>query len=248
MKTNVMGLEIDNITMKDAVALSEKALSDEVGQLAVFTPNAEIAYACLKDETLMKTVNSAEMILPDGIGVIKAAKILGTPIKEKTAGVEYGEKLCEKCAGYGAGLYILGGKPGVAETAAANLKSKYGGLVVSGTHDGYFNKTGAENEAVVKEIADSGARVLFVCLGFPAQEIWAKENRDKLPGVKIIACLGGSVDVYAGTAKRAPKLFIKLKLEWLYRLIKEPSRYKRMSVIPKYLREVKKYKKERKEL
>ena len=140
MKTDIMGLKIDNITMDEAVTRSKAALTGECVPIAVFTPNAEIAYACSKDESLMKTVNSAELVLPDGAGVVKAAKILDLPINEKVAGIEYGERLCAICADCGAGLYILGGKPGIAVQAAEKLTAEYSGLNVCGTHDGYFDK------------------------------------------------------------------------------------------------------------
>ena len=123
-KTDIRGLKIDNITMAEAIEASEKVLSGG-GKLTVFTPNAEIAQACAKSEETMRIVSSADMLLPDGAGVLKAAEILGTPLKEKVAGVEYGENIVRLCAEKGYSLYILGGKPGVAEKAAENLQNKY---------------------------------------------------------------------------------------------------------------------------
>lgn len=239
-KTDIRGLKIDNITMAEAIEASEKVLSGG-GKLTVFTPNAEIAQACAKSEETMRIVSFADMLLPDGAGVLKAAEILGTPLKKKVAGVEYGENIVRLCAEKGYSLYILGGKPGVAEKAAENLQNKYSELKIAGCRDGYFDKSFDGSESTVNAINESGADVLFVCLGFPAQEKWAYENKSRL-SAKIIACLGGSVDIYAGTAKRAPKLFISLRLEWLWRLIKQPSRIGRMMALPKYISETKKYK------
>lgn len=239
-KTDIRGLKIDNITMAEAIEASEKVLSGG-GKLTVFTPNAEIAQACAESEEAMRIVSSADMLLPDGAGVLKAAKILGTPMKEKVAGVEYGENIVRLCAEKGYSLYILGGKPGVAEKAAENLQNKYSGLKIAGCRDGYFEKSFDGSESTVNAVNESGADVLFVCLGFPAQEKWTYENKSRL-SAKIIACLGGSVDIYAGTAKRAPKFFISLHLEWLWRLIKQPSRIGRMMALPKYISETKKYK------
>ena len=108
--------------MAEAIEASEKVLSGG-GKLTVFTPNAEIAQACAKSEETMRIVSSADMLLPDGAGVLKAAEILGTPLKEKVAGVEYGENIVRLCAEKGYSLYILGGKPGVAEKAAENLQN-----------------------------------------------------------------------------------------------------------------------------
>lgn len=233
-KINVRGLAFDNLTVEETLdALLNRLHAGE--QTALFTPNAEIVQACVDDPSLFPVIGSADLLIPDGIGVIKAAKILGTPLKEKVAGVVVGEKLAEALAAEKTfSLFLLGGKPGVAEIAAQKLTEKYPGLKIAGLHDGYFKKDGDENEAVLEEIRTSGADVLYVCLGAPTQEKWIYANRAALPDVKILAGLGGSVDIYAGTAKRAPKIFIKLGLEWFYRLLKEPKRIGRMMSLPKF--------------
>ena len=238
-KINICGIPFDNVTMAEAVALAEDELQKK-GTSVVVTPNAEIAEMCIEDETVNQIILSAEIILPDGAGIITAAEILGTPLKEKVAGVEFGMELIRHAEKHGYSLFFLGGKPSVAETAAERLKATYKNLKIAGTRDGYFEKTGAENDAVIAEINASGADILFVCLGAPTQEKWIMANRKNLTAVRLAACLGGSLDIYAGTAKRAPKIFIKLRLEWFYRLLREPKRLGRMMKIPKYLRYVKK--------
>ena len=234
-KIDIRGIYFDNVTTDECEAIIEELLSKGGDTCAVYTPNAEIAQACVEDADLRKIINSAGLILPDGVGVVKAAKILGTPLRGKVAGVEFGEKTLEVAAREGKKVFFLGGKPGVAEEAAKKMREKYTGLDICGTNDGYFKKSGKESDAVASKIDGSGAEVLFVCLGFPAQEKWIYENKAKLPKVKMCLALGGSLDVYAGTVKRAPKIFIKLGLEWLYRLIKEPRRIGRMMKLPKYL-------------
>lgn len=233
-KINVRGLAFDNLTVEETLgALLNRLHAGE--QTALFTPNAEIVQACVDDPSLFPVIGSADLLIPDGIGVIKAAKILGTPLKEKVAGVVVGEKLAEALAAEKTfSLFLLGGKPGVAEIAAQKLTEKYPGLKIAGQHDGYFKKDSDENETVLSEIRASGADVLYVCLGAPTQEKWIYANKAALPDVKILAGLGGSVDIYAGTAKRAPKIFIKLGLEWFYRLLKEPKRIGRMMSLPKF--------------
>lgn len=233
-KINVRGLAFDNLTVEETLdALLNRLHAGE--QTALFTPNAEIVQACVEDPSLFPVIGSADLLIPDGIGVIKAAKILGTPLKEKVAGVVVGEKLAEALAAEKTfSLFLLGGKPGVAEIAAQKLTEKYPGLKIAGLHDGYFKKDSDENETVLSEIRASGADVLYVCLGAPTQEKWIYANKAALPDVKILAGLGGSVDIYAGTAKRAPKIFIKLGLEWFYRLLKEPKRIGRMMSLPKF--------------
>ena len=143
--------------------------------------------------------------------------------------------MLEYCAKNGDGVFFVGAKPGVADLAAKNMTEKYPGLKVVGTNDGYFKKEGEETDAVIAKINDSGAKLLFVCLGVPVQEQWISDNKHKLTSVRMCMCLGGSLDVYAGTVKRAPKIFIKLSCEWLYRLLKEPKRIGRMMKLPKFL-------------
>ncbi len=207
------------------------------GIVAVYTPNAEIVQLCIDKNEYYGLINSAEMTVPEGIGVIKAAKILGTPLKERVPGVELGEKMIEFCAKNGHKVYFLGGKPGVASLAAKNMTEKYPGLIVCGTGDGYFKKEGEESDEIIGKIADSCAELLFVCLGVPVQEKWIHDNKEKLAliGVKVCMALGGSLDVYSGTVKRAPDFFCKTGLEWFYRLLKQPSRIGRMMKLPKFL-------------
>ena len=241
-KINIRGLDFANITRSEAVTLAATALSsDEL--TTVFTPNAEIAYNASRDAEFMKILQSADILLPDGAGVIKASDILGTPLKEKVAGVDFGADVAKICSENGFSVFLLGGKPGVAEKAAEKLKERFKGLNIVDTNDGYFEKSGGENDCVIEKINLSRADALYVCLGSPAQEKWAYENKNKLKHVKLILCIGGSIDVYAEKVKRAPNFFIKTNTEWLYRLIKEPKRLRRMMVIPRYLRDTKKYKK-----
>lgn len=238
-KINIRGIPFHNVTMAEAVDLAEKELQKE-GVSVVVTPNAEIAQMCLEDKSIRDIITKAEIILPDGAGVIMAAEILGTPLKEKVAGVEFGMELISRAEKQGHSLFFLGGKPTVAKNAAEKLKAIHPNLKIVGTHDGYFEKKGAENDAVIEEINRSNADILFVCLGAPAQEKWIMANREKLTSVHLAACLGGSLDIYAGTAKRAPKIFIKLRLEWFYRLLREPKRLGRMMRLPQYIKGAKK--------
>ena len=240
-KIDIRGIPFDNVTMKEALALVKSRLA--AGErTVVFTPNSEIVQAAIEDEEYLRTVNFADVILPDGIGVVKAAKILGTPLKEKVPGVELGEKLFESLKDNS--FYILGGKPGVAEDAAKNMSEKYGAKF-AGCRDGYFEKSGAESDAVIEQINSSGADILYVCIGFPAQERWLEANFSNLENVKLALALGGSVDVWAGRVRRAPKLFIKLGVEWLWRLIRQPSRLGRMMKLPKFYLGMKRYKKKK---
>ncbi|MBQ4151308.1 MAG: WecB/TagA/CpsF family glycosyltransferase [Clostridia bacterium] len=233
-KINIRGVDFLNVNLEEAAGVGAEMLAgDKV--CTVFTPNAEIVQLCIEQNKYYDLYNSGDMVVADGAGVVKAAKILGTPVKGKVAGVELGEKMLEYCAKSGDGVFFVGAKPGVADLAAKNMTEKYSGLRVVGTNDGYFKKEGEETDAVIEKINQSGAKLLFVCLGVPVQEEWISANKDKLTSVRMCMCLGGSLDVYAGTVKRAPKIFIKLSCEWLYRLLKEPKRIGRMMKLPKFL-------------
>lgn len=236
-KINVRGLDFDNVTMDEAAkAVEERLASDGKGEpLTVFTPNSEILQLCIEQNEYYKIFGSASLIIPDGIGVIKAAKILGTPLKERVPGVELGERVLALAAKDGYKVYFLGGKPGIAEKAAERMTEKYKGLNIVGFADGYFKKEGAESDEAVKRADESGADILFVCLGVPAQEKWIYENKESFRNVKVFLALGGSLDVYSGTVNRAPAFFRKAGLEWFYRLIKEPKRIGRMMKLPKFL-------------
>lgn len=198
------------------------------------TPNPEIVEVCRENLAAKIAVNGADLVLPDGIGVIKGAAMLGTPLKEKTPGIEFAGHLMERMAGEGLSLYLLGAKPGVAEKAAENLRAQYPGLVIAGTHDGYFKEDGP----VVEDIRQSGADVVFVCLGAPKQELWMEKN-GPATGAHLLCGLGGSLDVFAGVVERAPKFWSDHGLEWLYRLCKEPKRIGRMMKLPLFLVHVK---------
>ena len=236
-QTDVRGVGFDTVTLEEAAQLAENHIRYGDTAAAVYTPNSEIVQLCIEDGSgeLYNIINSAELIVPDGIGVVKAARILRRPLKGKVAGIELGSRMLEYAAADGIPVYFLGGKPGVAEVAAEKMCEKYAGLRICGTHDGYFNKKGEQSDAVIDKINESGAVILYVCLGAPAQELWIYENKSKFsPHLRLMLGLGGSLDVYAGNVKRAPRIFIKLGLEWLYRLLCEPSRIIRMTALPRF--------------
>lgn len=229
MRINVLGVGFDNVTMEEALDRAEGLLHSE-GAHYVVTPNPEIVEACRANAAAKAAVNGAALVLPDGIGVIKGAAMLGTPLKERTPGIEFAAGLMERMAKEGMSLYLLGAKPGVAEQAAEKLKAHYPGLCIAGTHDGYFQ----EDAPVVEDIRRSGAACVFVCLGAPKQEFWMAKN-GAATGAHLLCGLGGSLDVFAGTAARAPKFWCDHGLEWFYRLCKEPSRIGRMMKLPLFL-------------
>ena len=239
MRIDVLGVGFDNVTMTEAVERGMSLLHSE-GAHYVVTPNPEIVEICREDAAAKDDVNGADLVLPDGIGIIKGAAMLGTPLKEKTPGIEFAAHIVERMAGEGLSLYLLGAKPGVAEKAAENLKKQHPGLVIAGTHDGYFKEDGP----VVEDIRQSGADCVFVCLGAPKQEFWMAKN-GSASGAHLLCGLGGSLDVFAGTVERAPKFWCDHGLEWFYRLCKEPKRIGRMMKLPLFLVHVKQEKRKK---
>jgi len=233
MRIDVLGVGFDNLTMAEAVDRGMELLREE-GAHYVVTPNPEIVEVCRENPEAMAAVNGADLVLADGIGVIKGAAMLGTPLKERTPGIEFAAHLMERMAQEGKSLFLLGAKPGVAEQAAVKLSEQYVGLKIAGTHDGYFKEDGP----VVEAIRESGADCVFVCLGAPKQEFWMRKN-GPATGAKLLCGLGGSLDVFAGTVERAPKFFREHGLEWFYRLCKEPKRIGRMMKLPLFLVHVK---------
>ncbi len=225
-KVNILGAQVDKITMEEAkqVALS---FFDTEGKKVIYTPNSEIILYASKNEEFMEKLNSADLIIPDGIGVVYGAKILRNALPERVAGFDLLKELLPVMASMGYSVYLLGAKPGVAEKAAENLKRDYPGLVVAGTHDGYFT----DDSEVIADINVAKPDLLFVCLGFPKQENWIYDNRDKLD-VKAMIGAGGCLDVFAGNVERAPEFYCKHGLEWFYRLKKEPWRFMRMTALP----------------
>ena len=226
MKTDVLGVNVDNVTLAEAIDAGAALLREE-GFHYMVTPNPEFILSARKNEAFRTVLNGADLSLPDGIGVVYAARILGRPLKGRAPGVDFAQGLMARMAKTGDKLFLLGAKPGVAEQAAENLRRAHPGLNICGCHDGYFK----EDPPVIEAIRAAGADVVFVCLGAPKQEKWMASNGPKT-GARLAVGLGGCLDVFAGNVQRAPEAWQKAGLEWLYRLIKEPSRIGRMAKLP----------------
>ena len=240
MKTaSILGVQFHAVTKQQAVELAmSKLRAQQKGY--VVTPNPEIVDLCRRDPEFMGIVNHAALVLPDGIGIIYAAKILGEGLPGRVPGIEFAEELCAAMAKENMRLFLLGAKPGIAEKAGANLCSKFPGLVLAGTHDGYFK----DDAPVADAIRQSGADCVFVCLGAPKQELWMAKWGPET-GAHLLCGLGGSLDVFAGVVERAPKFWSDHGLEWFYRLCREPKRIGRMMKLPLFLVHVRKEKRKK---
>ena len=246
-RIELRGVPLDVLTREEAGRRMERLLETD-GCSVVVTPNCEILYAAEKNAELRTALLGAELAVPDGIGVVKAAKMAGTPLKERLAGIDICTDTLKICAEKGMSVFFLGGKPGTAERAAKNMEQQIPGLKVAGTADGYFLPE--EEERLVRRITESGAGFAVVGLGYPKQELFMHRYAALLgagtntpdsaaapgqAGVKACMGVGGSLDVWAGEVKRAPEKFTRAGLEWLYRLVQQPSRIKRIVKIPAYL-------------
>lgn len=228
-KINVLDVEFDNCTMDEAVTAALNAIDARSGSYVV-TPNPEIVMMARTDSALAQAIDHAEMVLPDGIGVIYGAKILGTPLQEKLPGIDFAQNLMIQLAQRNGSVFLFGAKPGVAELAGEKLAQKYEGLVIAGTCDGYFQ----DDAPIIEQINSVHPDLLLVCLGAPKQELWMEQHSGEL-NVGLMAGLGGSLDVFAGVTQRAPEIWQKLGLEWMYRLLKEPKRIVRMMKLPQFV-------------
>ena len=229
LRIEVLGVGFDDVTLDEAVERGMDLLHG-TGTHYVVTPNPEIVEVCRERRDVAEAVNGADLVLPDGVGVIRGASILGTPLRCRIPGIEFAAGLLGRMAEEGRSLYLLGAKPGVAEEAARRLTGRYPGLRIAGTGDGYFQ----EDAPVVEAIRRSGADVVFVCLGAPKQELWMA-GHGPATGARLLCGLGGSLDVFAGVVERAPKFWCDHGLEWFYRLCREPWRWRRMMKLPLFL-------------
>ena len=231
-KIEILGVRFDSLDRAELLAeLNSMLEHGEQGYLV--TPNPEILQCAHKDTELRDVLNRASLCIADGVGVIWAAKMLKKPLKARIPGVEIGEQMLSLCAREGRGVFFLGGAEGVADAAAERMMEVHPGLSVSGTHHGYFDKD--DNDRIVGMINDSGAEVLFVCMGFPYQEKWIAANLGRMPSVRLAFALGGSLDVYAGRVKRAPRAFCAIGLEWLWRAFSSWSHFRRALKLPLYI-------------
>lgn len=236
-KITLRQLEFDNVDLDEAIVKVESYI-ERGDQCVVFTPNAEIVQMTIEDGEFRKLVQSADMLIPDGAGVVLASRIMCKPLKCKVPGCELAERLVRNSAQGKYKIFFYGSKDNTvegistAELADKKMGEKYLGFAAAGTSHGYIKPEGYDT--LIDRINESGADILFVCLGVPMQEKWIAENRHRL-NPRVIIGLGGTLDVFAGTVKRAPDFFVKTNLEWFYRLIKEPRRIGRMMKLPKFI-------------
>lgn len=239
-KIQIFNTRVDNVSFQEAKEILQEFLLEEKLH-RIYTPNTEIVMEAKKDPRLSQIVNSADLVVADGIGLVIGSKLRNHPLKERVTGYDLSMYLLEYAQKQDVSVFLLGAAPGVGEMAKKNLRELYPKLTIAGTQNGYFKgtHTGFENSeeeaAIVEKINESGAEILFVGLGFPKQELWIEANKENLRNVRVVIGNGGVIDILGGVNKRAPQVFIDWNLEWFYRLITNPSRIKRQMAIPKFL-------------
>lgn len=228
-RVNILGVEIDNLSLKEAV--------NEIGRLVktgspslIVTANPEIIWVARKDPYFAECLRAAKLVTADGIGVVLAARILGTPVKQRVTGIDLTTALFAEAVKKNYKFYFVGGRPGIAERAAEQITSRYPGIQILGVQHGYFK----DDTEIIADISEKKPDILLVALGMGKQEKWIRE-RVKSAGVPVSIGVGGSFDVFSGEVRRAPVWMQKAGVEWLYRLICQPSRIGRMLQLPKFL-------------
>lgn len=208
---------------------------NKTGKTFIVTANPEILMYAEENENYKKIIKNADFILPDGIGVVLGSKILGRSLQQRLTGFDLMERLLKLSNQKGYKVFFLGAEPHVIDKAVENIQSKHINLNIVGFHHGYFNDN--EERIIIDEINRKQPDFIFVGLGYPRQEKWIYQHIDQLKKGTLMG-VGGSFDVWAGKVNRAPISWQNLNIEWLYRLIKQPTRWKRMVVLPLFILKV----------
>lgn len=227
----VLGVPVDLVSEGDVVDFVRRRIQDPIaGQ--VVTVNAEFVVRAQSDREFARVLRSASLATPDGAGVVWALRRAGFQPAGRVGGSDLVWSICAAAAERGWRVFLLGGGPGVAEAAAQTLCSAYPSLVVGGTHGGSPRRE--EEASIVDLIRAAETDILFVAFGAPAQDLWIARNQIAT-GAQVAMGLGGTLDYLAGKARRAPRWMQDRGLEWLWRLIRQPWRWKRMLALPRFV-------------
>ncbi len=218
------GVAIDNVSMNYAISKVRIALKKADKPFLVVTLNALAAHMARNDVSYRRAASGSSLCLADGWGIIWALKLLGTEIQERVTGIDFMEQVCRCASIEGWPVFLLGASEDTVNSAAHTLVHKFPGLNIAGCQSGYF--TEEEEPQILERIRRSGAKVIFAGMGVPKQEIWLDQHLEEI-GPVVGVGVGGAFDVISGKLKRAPDIFQKCGLEWFYRLVQEPWRFKR---------------------
>jgi N-acetylglucosaminyldiphosphoundecaprenol N-acetyl-beta-D-mannosaminyltransferase len=227
---SVLNLWVDDCNMEKALEQVNKYITDGYKVYTIFASNPEKNYSVPKDTLLHEIFKKADLLIPDGIGMVLAARLIYNAHVQRVPGCELMQNICKMSADKGYKIFIYGAKNEVNEAAVNELKTRHPSIQIVGSQDGYLDN--GEMDGLIDRINASNAQILFLALGSPKQEKWIAKYKDQLRNVRVCQGIGGTLDVLAGTVKRAPYFFCKMGLEWLYRLMSEPKRLKRQIQLP----------------
>jgi N-acetylglucosaminyldiphosphoundecaprenol N-acetyl-beta-D-mannosaminyltransferase len=229
-RLKILNIWVDPVDRKEAIQRVKNFLATGTRPHAIIASNPEKHFSVPKDAVLHDTFKNADLLLPDGIGVVLAARILYGVNLERVPGSEFIFDICDIAARGSYKVFIYGAKEDVNKKAVDELKNRYPELKIVGRANGYVKES--EMSDLIDRINASNAEILFLALGSPRQEKWYATHKNRLHHVRVVQGVGGTLDTIAGTVKRAPEVWCKFQLEWLYRLIMEPKRIKRQKVLP----------------
>lgn len=227
---NVLGVRVDAVTMDQAVS-SITSMAHSGKHHHIVTVNPELIMLAQKNLEFRAAINDASLVVPDGIGVVYASRYLGKPIRDRVTGVDLTRRLSAVAAHRGLRLFLLGAAPGVAERVADRLRKDYPSIDVTGTYAG--SPRVEEEDDICRRIREAKPHILLVAYGAPSQELWVARNKEKL-AVPVIIGVGGTFDFLSGNVRRAPRAIQRVGFEWLYRLIRQPWRWRRMLALPTF--------------
>ena len=230
-RKSILGVGIDVVDMTTALAAIEEFIRDGKPHMVV-TADASGVVLAQKDPELKEIINSADLVTPDSVGILWASKRFGFSLPERVSGADMVEHICKQAAKSGHKVFLLGAAPGIAEAAAEKLKERYPGLMIVGTHHGYFQPE--ESAAVVQKVRDAKPDILLVAMGIPRQEKWIRRHMDDM-GVPVAMGVGGTFDVISGKVKRAPKWMQRHGLEWIHRLASNPKKINKVATLPVFV-------------
>ncbi|MDX1934572.1 MAG: WecB/TagA/CpsF family glycosyltransferase [Capsulimonadales bacterium] len=226
----LLGMRIDRVTMDQTLDRVERFIA-EGSPHHIVTADASMVVTYTEDAEFARIVDAADLVTPDGAGILWASRYRGTPVRNKVSGVDLAARCCALSGEKGWRLFFFGAAPGVAEEARARMLARYPGANIVGFRDGFFKP--AEETAIVEEIRAARPDILLVALGIPKQEKFISRHREAL-GVPVMIGVGGTLDVFSGTVRRAPVWMQNTGLEWLYRLASNPKKISKVKLLPQF--------------
>jgi len=227
---DVLGIRVDDVTVDEALDFVASRIAARA-PCQIATVNPEFVMAAQSDAVFRDVLSHTALNLPDGIGVIWAARRLGRPLRERVSGVDVVERVAQRAGREGWKIFLLGAGEGVAQKVAEVWRSRYPGIGMAGTYGGSPRRD--EEDEIVERVRAASPGVLFVAYGAPAQDIWIARNWERL-NVPVAMGVGGALDFIAGITRRAPRWMQRSGLEWLHRLIRQPWRWRRMRALPRF--------------